>query len=193
VQAVRINTETTERLLKYVNPVFANAVNVTGIANFDLAQLAIPLTSGGAAKPEITGTLWIDKLELGASNILNEILSVGGQSFRGELLTVHPTNLVLHNGVVRYDDMQIDVGNNPINFRGSVGPNGVLNLTVVLPYTIEGRTVRVGQEQGAGNRIVVPLTGTVAKPQLNLQELVKSQLQQQIQKGLQELFKKRSP
>ena len=193
VQAVQINTETTERLLKYVNPVFANAVNVTGIANFDLEQLAVPLTSGGAAKPEVTGTLWIDKLELGASNILNDILKVGGQSLRGEVLTVHPTNLVLRNGVVQYSDMQIDVGNNPINFRGSVGPNGVLNLSVVLPYTLEGRTVRVGQEQGAGQRIVVPLTGTVTKPQLNLQELVKSQLQQQIQKGLEELFKKRSP
>lgn len=193
VQAVQINTVTTEQLLKYVNPVFANAVNVTGIANFDLQQLALPLTSGGAAKPAMTGTLWIDKLELGTSNILNDILKVGGQSFRGQTLTVHPTNLVLRNGVVQYDDMQIDVGDNPINFRGSVGPNGALNLTVVLPYTVEGRTVRVGQEQGAGERIVVPLTGTISKPQLNLQELIKSQLQQQLQKGLEELFKKRSP
>jgi hypothetical protein len=190
VRGIQINTETTERWLKYVNPIFANVVSVAGVANFDLQQLAMPLTSGARNATELTGTLWIDKLQLGTSNILNEILSVGRQSIRGQTLTVHPTNLVLQKGVVRYDDMQIDVGDNPVNFRGSVALNGTLNMTVVLPYTLEGRTVRVGQEQGV-SRITVPLTGTIAKPQLNLQNLVQSQLQEQILKGLEDLLKKR--
>jgi hypothetical protein len=63
-------------------------------------------------------------------------------------------------------------------------------MTVVLPYTLTGRLVRVGQPQ-AEERIVVPLTGTIDKPQLNLQKLVQSQLQGQILKGLGDLFKKR--
>jgi len=189
-QNIQINVETADRLLKYVSPIFANAVSVSGVANFDLEQLAIPLTSGDKKAAELTGTLRIDQLQLGASNILNQILSVGGQSMRGQTLTIHPTNLVLRNGVVRYEDMQIDVGDNPVNFRGSIGLNGVLDMTVVLPYTLEGRTVRVGQEQGS-QRITVPLTGTINKPQLNLQKLVQSQLQEQIIKGLEDLLKKR--
>ena len=36
-----------------------------------------------------------------------------------------------------------------------------------------------------------PLTGTISKPQLNLQNLVQSQLQEQIIKGLEDLLKKR--
>ena len=135
-------------------------------------------------------TLSINQLQLGASNILNQILSIGRQSVRGQILTVHPTNLVLQNGVVRYEDMQIDVGDNPVNFRGAVGLNGALDMTVVLPYTLEGRTVRVGREQ-ASPRITVPLTGTIGKPELNLQKLVQSQFQEQILKGLEDLLKKR--
>jgi hypothetical protein len=63
-------------------------------------------------------------------------------------------------------------------------------MTIVLPYTLEGRLVRVGQVQDA-DRIAVPLTGTLSKPQLNLQKLVELQLKGQIQRGLEELFKKR--
>ena len=189
VQGIQINRETTERLLKYVNPIFADVVSVSGVANFDLAQLTMPLTPGARTGTQLSGTLSINQLQLGASNILNQIISVGGRSIRDETLTVRPTNLVLENGAVRYEDMQIDVGDNPVNFRGSVNLNGALDLTVVLPYTLDGRTVRVGQEQGRP-RITVPLTGTIAKPELNLKNLIQSQLQEQILKGLEDLLKK---
>jgi hypothetical protein len=63
-------------------------------------------------------------------------------------------------------------------------------MTVALPYTLTGRLVRVGQPE-MKDRIVVPLTGTVNKPQLNLQKLVESQLQEQILKGLGDILKKR--
>ena len=63
-------------------------------------------------------------------------------------------------------------------------------MTVVLPYTITGKLVRVGQSE-MQDRIVVPLSGTIEKPKLNLQNLVKSQIEEQLKKGLGELLKKR--
>jgi hypothetical protein len=191
VQGVQVDQQMTQKVLRYVNPIFADAVGVSGIANFDLQKMAIPLASGNIEnQAQLTGTLWIDQLELGASNLLNQILGVTGGSVRGQRLTIRPTALVLQDGVLRYDDMQIDVGDNPVNFRGAIGLNGKLDMSVVLPYTIQGRTVRVGQEQQAG-RLVVPLTGTIDKPELNLQKLVESQLQEQILQGIGELLKKR--
>jgi hypothetical protein len=189
-QGVQINDETSRALLKYVNPIFANAVSVSGIANFDVQQMAIPLGAHARQKAQLNGTIWIDQLQLGASDILNQIFAIVGQSIRGQVLTLHPTALVLQDGVLRYDDMQIDIGQNPVNFRGSIGLDGALNMTIVLPYTLTGRLVRVGQPQMA-ERIVVPLTGTIEKPQLNLQKLVESQLQEQIMRGLGDLLKKR--
>jgi hypothetical protein len=189
-QGIQINEQTAQTLLKYVNPIFADAVSVSGIANFDVQQMAIPLNSHAKDKAQLNGTIWIDQLQLGTSGILNQILGVVGQSTRGQVLTVHPTALVLQKGVLHYDDMQIDIGQNPVNFRGSIGLDGALNMTVVLPYTLTGRLVRVGQPE-MKDRIVVPLTGTVNKPQLNLQKLVESQLQEQIMKGLGDILKKR--
>jgi len=194
VQAVQINEQTAQTLLKYVNPIFADAVRVSGIANLEVQKMAIPLGENIRQRAELTGTIWIDQLQLGTSSILNQILAVVGRSISGQILTVRPTVLTLQNGVLRYDDMQIEIGDNPVNFRGSIGLDGALNLTVVLPYTLQGRLVRVGEAQ-PGERITVPLTGTITQPQLNLQKLVETQLKQrleeQILKGLEGLFKRR--
>ena len=189
-QGIQINEQTAKTLLKFVNPIFADAVDVSGIANLDVRQLAIPLAADARTRAEMNGTIWIDKMQLGASSLLSQIFSIAGQNVRGQILTLHPTVLVLQKGVLRYDDMQIDIGQNPVNFRGSIGLDETLNMTIVLPYTLEGRLVRVGQVQ-ATDRIAVPLTGTLSKPKLNLQKLVELQLQGQIQRGLEELFKKR--
>ncbi len=189
-KGIEINEQTTEKLLKYVNPIFADAVSVTGIAGFELQELAIPLT-GGNTGARLVGTLSIDQLQLGASTLLNQIVGAFGESVRGQTLTVRPTKIALQDGVVRYDNMQVDVGDNPVNFSGAVGPNGILDMTVVLPYTIEGRTVRVGEEGRAGPRIALPLTGTIEKPELNLKKLPETLLKEQILKGLEDILKRR--
>jgi len=189
-QGIQINEKTAKTLLKYVNPIFADAVEVSGTANLDVRQLSLPLGASARTHAEMNGTIWIDKMQLGASSLLSQIFSLARQNIRGQVLTLHPTVLVLQKGVLRYDDMQIDIGQNPVNFRGSIGLDETLNMTIVLPYTLEGRLVRVGQAQAA-ERITVPLTGTLSKPKLNLQKLVESQLQGQLQKGLEELFKRR--
>jgi hypothetical protein len=187
VQNVQITTETTDRLLRYINPIFANVVDITGLVNFELQELAIPLL-GDDQSARLTGTIGIQKLRMGASPILNQILSVIGRSVRGQQLTVRPTQITLRDGILRYDDMQIDVGDNPVNFRGAIGLDGTLNLTVVLPYTTAGRTVRIGEEERAGQRIALPLTGTIDSPQLDLQRIIEQQLQDRLLRGLERLL-----
>ncbi|HUV67586.1 MAG TPA: hypothetical protein VMW24_27080, partial [Sedimentisphaerales bacterium] len=63
---------------------------------------------------------------------------------------------------------------------------------VTLPYTSEGRTVRVGG-QSAGQRIMLPLKGTVDAPKLDtgklLEEQLKGQLEEQLRRGLESIFK----
>jgi len=189
---IQINKETAEKLLTYVNPIFANVVNVSGVANFNCERLTIPLASGNKNRIEVIGTISANKLHLQASDLLGQILSVVGTGSRGQELTIHPTKFVLQKGFLRYDDMQVDVGDNPINFKGVIGLDKSLNMTATLPYTIGGRTARVGRET-ASPRISLPLKGTIDKPQLDLSRLLEDQSKQQledlIRKGLEELFK----
>ncbi|MFH1719282.1 MAG: hypothetical protein ABIF19_18165 [Planctomycetota bacterium] len=181
VKDIKVNDQTTATLLKYVNPIFANAVNVSGIANFNCEQLAIPLDNNAKNKAVIIGTISITKLRLQASDLLGQILSLAGGGASGADITIHPTQFVLKDGILRYDNMQMDVGNNPVNFKGAIGLDKSLDMTVTLPYTTAGRTARVGAET-RGVRITLPLKGTVDKPQLDTGKLLEDQA---IQKGLE--------
>ena len=192
VKDIKVTDATTKKLLKYVNPIFADAVNVNGIANFSCEQLAIPLSAEAKNDTVVIGTISISKLQLQASDLLGQILALAGGSVSGTVLTLHPTKLVLQKGILRYDDMQIDVDNNPINFKGAIGLDKSLDMTVILPYTTTGRTARTDRET-SGARITLPLTGTVDKPQLDTGKLIelqlKGQLEEQLRKGLGDIFK----
>lgn len=169
----------------YLNPVFADAVNVSGVANLECERLAIPLAGATKNDIEIVGTVSIDGLRLQASPLLDMVLSVVGTRTRGQVITIRPTKFTVRDGSVKYDDMQMDVGDNPVNFKGVIGLDKTLDMTVTLPYTYEGRTVRVGQAD-AGDRVSVPLKGTLNKPELDLGRMLQEQL---IERGLRELFK----
>ena len=189
---IKINDQTTKELLRYLNPIFADAVNVSGIANFSCEQLTIPLSAAAKKQTEVVGTISIDQLRLQASDLLSQIFSVVGTSARGADITIRPTKFVLRDGFLRYDDMQMDIGDNPVNFKGVIGLDKSLDMTITLPYTTQGRTARIGQETSS-QRIKVPLKGTIDKPELDTGKLLEGQLRQQLEdqlrKGLEELFK----
>jgi len=192
IKDIKINDETTGKLLKYVNPIFADAVNVAGIANFNCEQLVIPLQAKAKDDAVIIGTISMDRVRLQASNLMGQILTASNGDPRGTDITIHPTRFVLQEGFLRYENMQVDIGDNPVNFKGVIGLDKSLDMTVTLPYTSAGRTARVGRDT-RGRRITLPLKGTVDKPELDmgklLEEQLKGQLENQLQKALEDLLK----
>ncbi|MHC4677869.1 MAG: hypothetical protein ACYTEK_04150, partial [Planctomycetota bacterium] len=140
----------------------------------------------------VIGTISISQLRLQASDLLGQILTAGGPGGRAADMTMRPTRFMLKDGFLRYDNMQIDVGDNPVNFKGVIGLDKSLDMTVTLPYTSEGRTVRVGGQR-AGRRITLPLKGTVDAPELDmgrlLEEQLKGQIEEQLRRGLEEIFR----
>jgi len=124
------------------------------------------------------------------SDLLGQLLLLEGGNVPGQDFTINPTRFVLQNGLLQYEDMQLDVGDNPVNFKGTTGLDKRLNMTVTLPYTMGGRTARVGEK--TDDRISLPLTGTIDNPELDtgklLEEELKKQLEDQLRKRLDELF-----
>jgi flagellar basal body-associated protein FliL len=183
VKDIQINDATTRQMLMYVNPIFSNAVNVSGVANFYCEKLVMPLSGGSKNDIVVIGTVSIDRLKLQASDFLGQLITLLG-SGGGMDIVIHPTYFVLQNGFLKYDNMQMDIGNKPVNFKGIIGMDKSLNMTVTLPYTVGGKTVRVGQEQAAG-RASLPITGTLDKPQLDVGKFLQEQA---IQKGMELLL-----
>ncbi len=186
VENVEINEENAQKLLMYVNPIFANATGVSGVANFSCEELSVPLKGGSKNDIELVGTISLEKVQLQPTGVLGQLISLIGSEARGQEITVHPTEFTVQNGVVSYDNMQVDIGNNPVNFQGVIGLDERLDMTVILPYTSRGRTVRTGEES-EGRRISIPLKGTLRQPEFDVQKFIQDQA---IRTGLELLLEK---
>jgi hypothetical protein len=81
--------------------------------------------------------------------------------------------------------MQMDVGGSPINFKGAIGLDKSLNMTVTLPYTTKGETAKLGRET-RGGRITLVLKGTLDKPQIDVGKVLEEQLRQELEGQLRE-------
>jgi hypothetical protein len=181
---IQITNEMTERFLTYLNPVFARAVNVSGVVNLGCEKLAIPLKGGSKNDIEMTGTISVEHLHLEASELLGRILAAANVTWARDI-TIRPTRFVLQNGLLRYDDMQMDVGDSPVNFKGVIGLDKSLNMTVTLPYTTRGETAKVGRET-RGKRIILVLRGTLDKPRIDVGKVLQEQLKQKLEGQLKE-------
>ena len=180
LEKIQINAQTTDALLKYMNPIFADAVNVTGVLNFQCEQLLIPLKTADKSAAVVVGTLSIDNMRLNASSLLRQIIELTGTG-QNPVITILPTKFTLRDSVLRYDDMPMLIdGQTAINFSGRIGLDKSMNMVVTLPFKLNGQ------------RISIPLKGKVNRPEIDTEKLLQEQLQQelqrQIEKGLKELF-----
>jgi len=189
IEGVQINDETSKQLLMYINPIFADALNVSGTANFNCERLAIPLAQATQNDLEVIGTVSISDVHLQTSSLLGQILSTIDSGTQSRNITVHPTRFVLQNGTLSYDDMQIDVDDHPINFKGVIGLNKSLNMTVILPYTWQGRAAKIDRDT-IEDRIPVPLAGTLDNPKLDLGKMLELQLQKRLEQELRKRLEK---
>lgn len=203
IENIDVNDEMGKLLLKYLNPVFADQADLSGIANLHCEKLSLPLGGDAAISfAEIVATIAISDMNMKSKGLMGQIMSQAntGSSLVAEML---PSDFILQNGILSYDDMQINIDRRyPINFKGSVDLNGrykKLNMLVALPYVIDFdgfepkfKTIKIGQR--ADNRVTLPIEGTVDKHNINLgkffEDIIKGNVEQFLQKGIEGFLKK---
>ena len=190
IKDIQIDDRTTAAPLKYLNPIFAGAVNVSGTANLHCEKLVLPLAGANKNDAEIIATVSMNNVKLQGGDLLTQLISLSDRKMRAANITVHPTRFILQKGRLSYDNMQIDIGENPVNFAGVIGLDKQLNMDITLPYTFAGLTVKTGQ--AGTDRITLTLKGTLDKPELDLDKFLQQQTQklieEQLLKGLEKLF-----
>ena len=186
IDRVGITDKMTNNLLIYLNPIFANQVGISGVGNFHCEKFAVPLGKASPKDIAISGTVWIDDLKLRPIGLPEAIFNNQGQ------FTLEKTYFVLKDGVLTYDDMQLNVGDNPLNFAGNIDiANESYSLKVTLPYTRDRRTVHVGEK--VDNRITYSTTGSLKNGLRfdNLmgaiaEQLLEGEVQKQIEEKVEE-------
>lgn len=187
---VEINDETARKFLMFLNPIFARSTNVAGTANFLSNYVRMPLGKALTKEMILQGRISAENVRIGASDFVGQLLSLAGGGTRQQRIRIHPTDFVVKDGFVRYDNMQVDIGDNPMNFKDArIGLNGGYDMKVVLPWTFAGRTVKVGREQ-EGQRIEITLkTRPGEKPELDTSAILKGAGRQLLQEKAGELLK----
>ena len=172
IQNVQIN-ETMSRefsgTLAYLNPLFKDMVGLGGIFNFTADRLVLPLVEHRQNDILIVGTIAMDNVSFRPAGVFGQLFSLIGEDPRARA-KVHPTKFTVQNGLVRYDDMQIDIGSTPVHFKGAVGLDKKLNMRIELP---------IGGQLGEklGGAIPLPLTGTIDQPKLDTSKLRETLIQ----------------
>ena len=188
VDNVNINGQVCRELLMYLNPIFSSVLDAHGVANLHCERLSIPLAGATKKDVDISGTFGIDKMYLGVKGPLSQVATLMGQN-PGTDMALLPTKFELQNGLLNYNDMQINVGDNPVNFGGKIDIiKETYNLKVTLPYTDDGETVHVGEK--VDNRISTVTKGRL-KDGLDFgkilgelgEQLLKGKLKRGLKKG----------
>ena len=192
IDKVNINDVVSKLMLVYLNPIFKDQANITGIASFQADKLSIPLGTGATNSLEIAGTVGIEKIRMESIGLVGQILSLGEILSRGGIRryvdsTLMPTKFVMQNGILSYEDMQLNVDDFPLNFGGSIGPNRKLQMTVTTPFILTSdfkfRPVKI-DDKDVAKRLQLPLGGTIDKPELDLGKLLEEQLKSQLRQRL---------
>lgn len=172
MKGIQIN-ETLSREFKGVlaifNPIFKDTLGVGGIFNFSAEKLFMPLAPERKNDIQMAGSLSMDNVSFTSTGLLGQLLGLLGLGGRMSVAMVHPTKFVVKDGFVRYDNMQIDIGNTPINFKGTVGLDKKLDMLVSVP--IGGR---ISDTIGT---VSLPLTGTIDNPTLDKSKLGENLIQ----------------
>lgn len=166
IKDVQINDRVAAALLKNVNPLFASAKNTQGAASLDCNELAIPLSGGTDKDTKIDATVSVMNLRLNSPVL--EVLAMLLQKNSNTTMTLHPSQFVMRQGILTYDNMQLDLGDSTLLFAGQMGPEDKLKMTVTIP--------------GLGG---IAFKGTKEKPQLDPVKMAELTLKQQLLGGKQ--------
>lgn len=187
---IHLNDTMTQLLLLYTNPLFVDASETSGIASFSCAELAIPLSAEDMLQMTIRGGFQIDSLRMRAGDFMGQLLTLL-QTRDTVIMTVHPTDFVLENNFLSYEDMQVDIDDNPLNFKGRIGLDKTLSMTVQLPWTTDFHSVKT--DRPSQDRITVPIEGSLDHPEIDTTKFIEKQgkelIEQEIMKQLDRLFK----
>jgi hypothetical protein len=184
---VHINDTMTRLLLLYTNPMFVDASEASGIASFTCQHMAIPLSGEDNDLLAMEGAFQIDSLKMIAGSFTRQILALFKTSDT-VMMTLHPTDFVLRDGFLSYQDMQIDIEDNPLNFRGRIGLDNSLSMEVTLPWTQELDNVKTGQQ--STDRITVPIEGPLDRPRIDTRKFIENQGRQLLEKELKKQFER---
>jgi hypothetical protein len=183
-ERVALSGSLCDRWMKWLVPVLGHSTHTSGVVSVDLAGARIPL--GDFYAGELAGQVIFENLEVTPGggvqplvNLLVKLQSVVDPRFafgdKAVLMRVRPepVRMRLAGRRLAHDGLVMDAGQLVVKSRGTVGQDGSLDmlLEVALRGDLVGQTPVLGQL--FRTPLLVPLKGTVHRPQFDAAEMDK--------------------
>ena len=216
VTDVAISREVSDKALKYIAPVFADAARVEGRFSLNLSELAVPLAQPAGAPPQgrAAGQLQVHAVRVTPGPTVAQWISlvrqiegaardgVQGVVAPGETTLVSIENQAIDfqlvDGRVYHRGLEFNVGDAVVQSTGSVGVDETLDLVLSVPILdewIDRRPTLLGRLRGQS--LQIPVRGTFSRPQVDNRaftqlsgQLLQGAAAGAIESGLNKLFER---
>lgn len=187
IQNLEVTPELSGEWLGYLAPMMSEAANVRGTVSARVQQFDYFMDSPSTST--IIGQLSLLNASASPGQSIGPLIQVldlvdrnnAGQN-RDLIFPNQDVPFELRNGMVLHDGLQIGFGNYLISSRGGVGLDKRVQLVLTVPLE-KNATNPTGAQT-----LQIPVSGTVARPQLDtsglLQNLGRQQIQNQVDKQL---------
>ncbi len=210
---VAISQEVSERALKYIAPVLADATRVDGSFSVSLSEMSGPLDNPQQARAAGLLTIHNAQVSPGPStaewvSLIRQVRDLVRDGVQGAVapsaakrpiltITDRAVQFQMAEGRVYHRGLEFDVGDAIVSSEGSVGIDETLDLLLTVPIQDEWLQKNSSLLSGLrGQSVQFPIRGTLSHPKVDRdalrqlsQQLVQSAAQGAINTGLDKLFR----
>lgn len=175
--SIELTPEMTNRWLKYLAPLAANAAQISGTVGAEIDDCVIVFDQPSHSR--VRGRLTIGGARMTAGPMADQILSginqlkalakpQGNASQPGQTLITFPGQTVdfaLEQGVVTHERLFLEIDRAQVVTSGQVALDGRLNMVARVP--LDPRWLGNDLQGLAGQHITLPIDGTLSRPSLD--------------------------
>ena len=183
-RSIRLTPEMTDRWLKYLAPLAANAARIDGTFSAEIDEAMIVVDDPHSSRA--SGRLNIEGVQMSAGPLTQQIISgvdqlkslsrtlPGAPGARGvdgggptKLITMPPQSVefLVDQSVVSHKRMYFDIDRAQLVTSGQVGLDGGLSIDAQVP--LDPRWLGKDLRGLAGQGVSLPITGTLSSPRLD--------------------------
>lgn len=170
IEGAEINEALSRTLLSYVAPVLHGATQIEGRVSARFERLEVPLAGPAAAKGvELKSQIAFQDVTYGPGPLTREVLAMSGVGGVPRLRMDQTVDVDVRDNRVWQSGLSIEAGPDVrVELAGSVGFDTTVALEASVPLTsgMLGRD-ELANELAGGERIGVPIGGTLARPRLD--------------------------
>lgn len=214
-ESVRITPEMSQRWLKYLAPLVADATQIDGLLGAEIDEAVIVFDHPDQSR--VIGRMNVGNVQLNAGPLADQLLT-GIKQLQalsdglrnpvavapGKTLLRMPAQTVdfaVSHGTVSHERLFFEVDRAQVVTSGRVSFDGRLNMIAMVP--LDPRWLGKDLKGLAGQTVTLPIDGTLSRPSLDssgvaqvvtqlgaqaVQSSAENYLQQQLNRGLEKLF-----